>query len=76
MVSKAKLDFPDPDSPVNTISEFRGSSTEMFFRLCSLAPLTINLFACAVLLLAALTLLTLYGCLSVTFSCFRVFVFS
>src|SRR4029453_10394161 len=40
MVSKARLDFPDPDSPVNTISASRGRSSEMFCRLCSRAPRT------------------------------------
>src|SRR3954453_8614902 len=38
MVSKARLDLPDPDSPVNTISESRGRSSEMSLRLCSRAP--------------------------------------
>ena len=40
MVSKARLDFPDPDKPVNTISLSRGISTLTFFRLCSRAPRT------------------------------------
>lgn len=40
MVSKAKLDFPDPDSPVKTTNRSRGSSTDTFFRLCSRAPRT------------------------------------
>src|SRR5436309_10141923 len=38
MVSKASEDFPDPESPVKTISFSRGSSRETFFRLCSRAP--------------------------------------
>src|SRR4051794_9020975 len=38
MVSKARLDLPDPDSPVMTISASRGSSTSMSLRLCSRAP--------------------------------------
>ena len=42
MVSKAKLDLPEPDNPVKTTSEFLGISIEIFFRLCSLAPLTIR----------------------------------
>src|SRR5829696_492463 len=40
MVSKARLDLPDPESPVNTIRRSRGSSTVMFLRLCSRAPRT------------------------------------
>src|SRR5215210_7291265 len=38
MVSKARLDFPDPDSPVRTIRRSRGSSRPMSLRLCSRAP--------------------------------------
>src|SRR4029079_1652208 len=41
MVSKARLDLPDPDRPVNTIRRSRGSSTLMFLRLCSRAPRTL-----------------------------------
>jgi hypothetical protein len=37
-VSKASEDFPEPDSPVKTIKEARGRSTDRFFRLCSRAP--------------------------------------
>src|SRR5215468_982308 len=40
MVSKARLDFPEPDSPVMHTSLFRGSRTVMSFRLCSRAPCT------------------------------------
>src|SRR5436190_10065199 len=40
MVSKARLDFPDPDRPVMQISAFRGSRTVMSLRLCSRAPWT------------------------------------
>src|SRR5688500_3228089 len=40
MVSNARLDFPDPESPVTTVRRSRGSSTEMFFRLCTRAPCT------------------------------------
>src|SRR5438270_4788758 len=43
MVSKASEDFPEPLSPVTTVSEFRGISTEMFFRLCCRAPRTVIL---------------------------------
>ena len=45
MVSKARDDFPEPDKPVKTISESLGSSRETSLRLCSRAPLTINLSA-------------------------------
>ena len=38
-VSKAKLDFPDPESPVITTSLSLGISKFIFFKLCSLAPL-------------------------------------
>src|SRR5579863_10074031 len=40
MVSKARLDLPEPESPVTTISLSRGISTEMFLRLCTRAPCT------------------------------------
>jgi hypothetical protein len=39
IVSNAKEDFPEPEIPVKMIILFRGSSSETFFRLCSLAPL-------------------------------------
>ncbi len=42
MVSKARDDFPEPDSPVKTIMAFLGRSSDTFFRLCSLAPRTIK----------------------------------
>ena len=42
IVSKAKLDLPEPDNPVKTTSEFLGISIEIFFKLCSRAPLTIR----------------------------------
>src|SRR2546425_5785772 len=38
MVSKAREDFPEPEMPVSTTRRSRGSSTEMFLRLCSRAP--------------------------------------
>src|ERR1700761_1412463 len=38
MVSKARLDLPEPESPVMTIRASRGSSTETSLRLCSRAP--------------------------------------
>src|SRR3546814_9776687 len=40
MVSKARLDFPEPESPVMTIRLSRGRSTATPFRLCSRAPRT------------------------------------
>src|SRR5712692_7562380 len=40
MVSKARLDLPEPDSPVTTMSLSRGISTVIFFRLCTRAPCT------------------------------------
>jgi hypothetical protein len=33
-VSKASVDFPEPDSPVTTTSLFFGIDNETFFRLC------------------------------------------
>src|SRR6476659_446928 len=40
MVSNARLDLPDPESPVTTISLSRGISRETFLRLCTRAPCT------------------------------------
>src|SRR5579863_103939 len=40
-MSKARLDFPEPESPVTTLRVLRGISTEMFFRLCWRAPRTV-----------------------------------
>src|SRR5689334_4044117 len=40
MVSKARLDLPEPESPVTTTSLSRGISTDMFLRLCTRAPRT------------------------------------
>src|SRR5262245_32546622 len=40
MVSKARLDLPEPERPVTTISLSRGISTEMFLRLWTRAPCT------------------------------------
>src|SRR4051794_12756213 len=40
MVSKARLDLPEPDRPVITVRLSRGISTSMSFRLCSRAPRT------------------------------------
>src|SRR3954465_3250634 len=38
MVSNARLDLPEPDRPVTTISLSRGISTETFLRLWTRAP--------------------------------------
>src|SRR5580700_842722 len=56
MVSKARLDLPDPDSPVMTTSLSRGISTEMFLRLCTRAPCTAMLVRTAVLELIRISL--------------------
>src|SRR5215217_700502 len=40
MVSKARLDLPDPERPVMVTSAFRGSETVTSLRLCSRAPWT------------------------------------
>ena len=39
MVSNARLDFPEPERPVITTNLLRGMVSEIFFRLCSRAPL-------------------------------------
>ena len=38
MVSKARVDLPEPERPLITSSEFLGRSTFMFLRLWCLAP--------------------------------------
>src|SRR6516165_3032804 len=43
MVSNASELFPEPDSPVNTMSRSRGRSREMLRRLCSRAPRTTSM---------------------------------
>jgi len=40
IVSNAKEDLPDPESPVNTHRASRGMEIETFLRLCSRAPRT------------------------------------
>src|SRR3970040_2080010 len=40
MVSKAREDLPEPETPVMTTSLSRGMTTSMFLRLCSRAPRT------------------------------------
>src|SRR3954452_11602317 len=59
MVSKARLDLPEPESPVMTISLSRGISTLMFLRLWTRAPWT-----AMVVRAAALTTLELIGLFS------------
>src|SRR6185369_12827805 len=59
MVSKARLDLPEPESPVITISLSRGISTLMFLRLWTRAPCTAMLVRAA-----ALTALELIGLFS------------
>ena len=46
IVSKTMLDFPDPDTPVNTTILCFGISREMFFRLFCFNPL-ITIFLCS-----------------------------
>src|ERR1700758_2943572 len=43
MVSKAREDLPEPESPVMTVRVLRGISTLMFLRLCCRAPRTTSL---------------------------------
>src|SRR5579872_3242371 len=40
IVSNARLDLPEPESPVTTMRLSRGSSRETFLRLCTRAPCT------------------------------------
>src|ERR1700761_9031076 len=42
MVSNARDDLPEPESPVKTMRESRGRSSETFLRLCSRAPRTVS----------------------------------
>src|SRR5215471_2240511 len=49
MVSKARLDLPEPESPVTTTRLSRGISSEMFFRLWTRAPCTAIVVRAAVL---------------------------
>ncbi len=53
MVSKARLDLPEPESPVTTMSLSRGSSSDTFFRLWTRAPCTAMVVRGAALGLAA-----------------------
>src|SRR5215469_1710991 len=53
IVSKARLDLPDPDRPVKTIMESRGRSSETSLRLCSRAPRTTSRSATALSALPA-----------------------
>src|SRR6266852_8418271 len=40
MVSKAREDLPDPETPVTTVMALCGTSKSMFLRLCTRAPRT------------------------------------
>src|SRR5262252_10334614 len=57
MVSKARLDLPEPESPVTTTSLSRGISSETFFRLCTRAPCTAMVVRIAALAVAVLELI-------------------
>ena len=39
-ISLTNVDFPLPDTPVTTLNFPKGNFTLIFFKLCSLAPLT------------------------------------
>src|SRR5262245_50342001 len=56
IVSKARLDLPEPDKPVNTIIASRGRSRLTSRRLCSRAPRMINRSCTVTPSLAAATL--------------------
>src|SRR5260370_27587212 len=56
MVSKARLDLPEPDSPVTTMSLSRGISSEMFLRLWTRAPCTAMVVRAAVFAIAVAVL--------------------
>src|SRR5262249_26275072 len=47
---KARLDLPEPESPVTTMRLSRGISSEMFLRLCTRAPCTAIVVRAAALL--------------------------
>src|SRR5262249_55894215 len=40
MVSKAREDFPEPETPVTTVMALCGTSKSIFLRLCTRAPRT------------------------------------
>ena len=52
MVSKAREDLPEPESPVITTSLSRGMVTSMFLRLLARAPLTMILSCMGSLLIS------------------------
>src|SRR4051812_44440429 len=65
MVSKAREDFPLPESPVTTTIMSRGRETFTFFRLCSRAPrTTIRFSAISRYLFSRLAFTKVYGPLS------------
>jgi hypothetical protein len=47
MMSKASVDFPEPDTPVMTVNASRGIVTSMLRRLCSRALWITMLFRAA-----------------------------
>src|SRR5437870_2409638 len=59
MVSKARLDLPEPERPVTTMSLSRGISTDTFFRLCTRAPCTAIVVRAAWLAAGAVLIATL-----------------
>src|SRR5215472_15027386 len=56
MVSKARLDLPEPERPVTTMRRSRGNSSDTFLRLCTRAPCTAMVVRAAGLAEAGLAL--------------------
>ena len=46
-MSFTRVDFPEPDTPVTTVSNPTGNGTSMFFRLLARAPRTVSNFPLA-----------------------------
>src|SRR5882724_7947320 len=65
MVSKARLDLPEPERPVTTMSLSRGISTDMFFKLCTRAPCTAIVVRAAGLVVAGAVLVAIRNFLHV-----------
>src|SRR5580658_4735492 len=61
MVSKARLDLPEPERPVTTINWPRGISSDTFLRLCTRAPCTAMVLRAAGLAFLELIVLELTG---------------
>src|SRR5438132_10919632 len=68
MVSNARLDFPDPDRPVTTMSLSRGSSSDTFLRLWTRAPWTAMVVRATGLVVAGLSLADIGQCSGVGLS--------